>query len=360
VMTVHGAKGLEAPIVILADTTTPPKGPKEPRLLAMPVANAAPDTPDRIVWAGRKADDVPPVAEARAKAVAAAEDEYRRLLYVAMTRAADRLVVAGSRGVNRIPPGCWYELIERALNEEAIEEPADDGDGIVYRWRKSGGIEMGAAGDASATPHEQSPGWLTRNAAAETAPRVISPSLTDRTGARRAGIGDPRAMARGRTVHRLLQALPALPRERRAEAGHKHLASQKDLEAAEHQPLLSEVFAILDDARFASLFAENSRAEVPIVGFVSRNERVSGQVDRLAVTETEVLIADYKSDRVIPTKVEDISASYVRQLALYRAVLRKLYPNHAVRAALVFTAGPALIELPAPLLDAELSRLAAC
>jgi ATP-dependent helicase/nuclease subunit A len=155
-----------------------------------------------------------------------------------------------------------------------------------------------------------------------------------------------------------LQALPALPPQRRAEAARRHLARTKDLDSAEHDALLREVFAILDDARFASLFAENSRAEVPIVGLISQNERVSGQVDRLAVTSNEVLIADYKSDRVIPTKVEDISPGYARQLALYWTLLRKLYPNHAVRAALVFTAGPALIELPTPLLEAELSRVA--
>jgi ATP-dependent helicase/nuclease subunit A len=276
-----------------------------------------------------------------------------------MTRAADRLVVAGSRGVQKMPDGCWYELIERALKTDAIEEPADDGDGTVYRWRKSGGIELGAATIASGASREKPPEWLTRNAPPETAPRVISPSLTDRAGTRRARIGDPRALARGRVVHRLLQALPALPSERRAEAARKHLARANDLEPADHEALLREVLAILDDARFASLFAENSRAEVPIVGLVSPRERVSGQVDRLAVTATEVLIADYKSDRTVPAKVEEISPSYVRQLALYRAVLRKLYPNHTVRAALIFTAGPALIELPAPLLDAELSRLAA-
>src|SRR6185503_620602 len=137
VMTVHGAKGLEAPIVVLADTTTPPKGPREPRIVRIPFEKAAPGTPDRLLWAGKKADDVAPVAIARAATVLAAEDEYRRLLYVAMTRAADRLVVAGSRGVNRIPPGCWYELIEAALKPEAIEETADDGDGTVLRWRKS-------------------------------------------------------------------------------------------------------------------------------------------------------------------------------------------------------------------------------
>src|SRR4029077_5946708 len=123
-MTVHGAKGLEAPIVILADTVTPPKGPKEPRLLRLPIADAAPGTLDRIVWAGRKADDVALVAAARTTAVGAAEDEYRRLLYVAMTRAADRLVVAGARGQNRMPEGCWYQLVASALEPEAIEEPA--------------------------------------------------------------------------------------------------------------------------------------------------------------------------------------------------------------------------------------------
>jgi ATP-dependent helicase/nuclease subunit A len=98
---------------------------------------------------------------------------------------------------------------------------------------------------------------------------------------------------------------------------------------------------------------------VPIVGIVSQAERVSGQVDRLAVTGKEVLIADYKSDRNVPQRNEDISPGYVRQLALYRAVLQRLYPNHAVRAALIWTFGPALSELPAALLDAELSRLAA-
>jgi ATP-dependent helicase/nuclease subunit A len=357
VMTVHGAKGLEAPIVILADTVTPPKGPKEPRLLSLPVEKAAPGTPHRIVWAGKKGDDVPPVANARAKAVAAAEDEYRRLLYVAMTRAADRLVVAGSRGVQKMPDGCWYELIAQALGSEAIEEPADDGDGVVLRWRRSEGIEVGEATAGAEVPHEKPPDWLTRNAPAESAPRVISPSLADRGGTRRRSLGDPRALARGRIVHRLLQALPALPANRRAEAAGKHLARAKDLDAAERETLLREVMGIIEDARFASLFTESSRAEVPVVGLLAGAGRVSGQVDRLAVTASEVLIADYKSDRVIPADVENISPEHMRQLALYRAVLRKLYPNHTVRAVLVFTAGPRLIELPAALLDAELSSL---
>src|SRR3954454_8368474 len=117
VMTVHGAKGLEAPIVILADTTTPPKGPKEPRIFPLP-RNAEPGAPDRLVWAARKAEDVEMVAAARANAAQDAIDEYRRLLYVAMTRAADRLVLAGARGQMKMPDGCWYQLVDNALRPD--------------------------------------------------------------------------------------------------------------------------------------------------------------------------------------------------------------------------------------------------
>jgi ATP-dependent helicase/nuclease subunit A len=338
--------------VILADTTTPPKGPREPRLLTLPVANAPPGTPDRIVWAGRKADDVTPVADARKRAVQAAENEYRRLLYVALTRAADRLVIAGARGQNRAPEGCWYQLVESALRADAVEE--SDGEGPVLRWRRSTGVETAAVAvpAASATAH-QVPDWLrraapaVRHAAPPLAPSALGPAF-----------GHARALARGRIVHRLLQALPALPGERRAEAARQHLARAKEFEQAERDAIAREVLAVLDDPRFAPLFAPGARAEVPIVGNVSRAERtVSGQVDRLAVTATEVLIAEYKSDRFVPSRIEDIPERHVGQLALYAEVLRALYPNHRVRAALVWTAGPALSELPDSALEQALSRL---
>src|SRR4029077_19550211 len=359
VMTVHGAKGLEAPIVILADTTTPPKGPREPRLLNVPVANAAPGTPDRLVWAARKADDVAPVAAARAVAVGAAEDEYRRLLYVAMTRAADRLVVAGSRGVNRMPDGCWYQLVENALEPDAVEQPADDGDGTVWRWRKSAHEEI-ESGEAASTPvaaQHDVPDWLRRNAPEAALASTISPSSAIDHGLTRAASGDARALMRGRIVHRLLQALPAVAPEHRMESARKPFARIKDFSAAERDDIIREVLAVLNDTRFASLFAPGSRAEVPIVGLVSPAQQVAGQVDRLAVTASEVLIADYKSDRTVPRELDDIPPGHIEQLALYRAVLRKLYPNHLVRAALVWSLGPALIEVPTATLDAALSRL---
>jgi ATP-dependent helicase/nuclease subunit A len=357
VMTVHGAKGLEAPIVILADTTTPPKGPKEPRWLPLPVPDAPPGTPDRLVWAGRKADDVAPVAAARAAAVRAAEDEYRRLLYVAMTRAADRMVVAGSRGVNRIPPGCWYELIESALKREAIEEAADDGDGVVWRWRRGAAEETTAVvpAEAPVKAERRAPDWLTRAAPrAPEAARTITPSGTGT-----ATIVNPKAMARGRIVHRLLQALPPVPHDRRAEAARRYLARESGVfSEAERDAMAAEVLAVFDDPAFAPLFAPGSHAEVPVVGRLPGPIEVSGQLDRLAITETAVLIADYKTNRQPPHRLDDVPAEYVAQLALYRAVLGRLYPRHEVRAALIWTEGPALMEVPAAMLDSALSSVA--
>ncbi len=364
VMTVHGAKGLEAPIVILADTTTPPKGPREPRLLALPAAGAALGTPDRLVWAGRKADDVAPVAAARAGAVGAAENEYRRLLYVAMTRAADRLVVAGSRGVNKIPDGCWYQLIENALKPETIEEPADDDDGAVLRWRKAAldAIEQQTEIAGAPAAERDFPDWLQRNAPAEPeAAHPISPSRSagmPRESA--AGPIDPHALARGTLMHRLLQALPDVAPDRRAAAARRYLAQAADFDAAERAAMESAALRIVDDPRFAALFAPGTRAEVPIVGRIARAGKpampISGQVDRLAVTADAVLIADYKSGRA-PRRIEDVARDHVAQLALYRAVLATLYPGKPIRAALVWTDVPELMEVSQPALDAELARV---
>jgi ATP-dependent helicase/nuclease subunit A len=371
VMTVHGAKGLEAPNVILADTMTPPAGAYPPRLLALPAAEAAPGTPDRIVWAGARATDVAPVAAARDRALIAAEDEYRRLLYVAMTRAANRLVVCGAEGVRRRPKACWYDLVRDALAPDLVEEPADAGDGTVLRYRRI----AAATTEAAAPPRERAehaidlPRWL--NSAIVAAPaqaRAITPSAAhDGTATRALGIagsgeGLAAALARGQLIHRLMQSLPDIVPERRAEAGERYLARAGAMfSAAERDRFLAEVLAVLADRRFAPLFAPGSRAEVPIVGRISRGARpslaVSGQVDRLIVTPDAALIADYKTNQPAPRRPQDVPPAYVTQLALYRAVLTKLYRDRPVRAALVWTDVPDLLELSPQVLDGALAHL---
>jgi ATP-dependent helicase/nuclease subunit A len=369
VMTVHGAKGLEAPVVILADTTTPPTGPRPPRLLALPVAGA----PAGLVWAGRKDTDVAAVAAARAHALAEAENEYRRLLYVAMTRAADRLIVCGYEGLRARSAGCWYDLVVQGLEgkDGLALEPAGDGEEPIRIYRKfvAEPREPASAPARAPAPPGDEPGWLRRPAPAEPErPAVLSPSLavdeaTLRSAARKpAGEARDAALARGRLVHRLMQSLPEIAPDRRAAAARQFLArSATALDAAACERLVSETLAILDDARFAPLFAEGSRAEVPIVGRLKRDGRppilVSGQVDRLVVTRQSILIADFKTNRPAPRRIEEVPEGYVAQLALYRAVLALLYPGRPVRAALVFTDVPDLMELSADALDAALARV---
>ncbi len=357
VMTVHGAKGLEANTVILADTTTKPTGKSDPRLL--PLADGS------IVWAKGQKTDVGAMTEAREKSQAEARDEYRRLLYVAMTRAAERLMVCGAKGVNKIPEGCWYELVENALSEEATAEPAFDGDGEVLRYRKGDApaTALTKGNDNKPTTIVALPEWLKRDAARDTmAARTVTPSgFTGEDARPAAGTGAGFALLRGSLVHRLMQALPDMPADRRLKAAQDYLArAGKDLPDADRATIAAQVMRVLDDPRFAALFAPGSRAEVPIVGRLKTagvDMLVSGQIDRLVVTPHEVLIADYKTNRPAPRTLSDVPDGYIRQLALYRAVLAKLYPDRPVRAALVWTELPDLMEVSGPMLDDALVRV---
>ena len=176
-----------------------------------------------------------------------------------------------------------------------------------------------------------------------------------------------KAMARGVLMHRLLQSLPDIPRAARSEAALRHLArAAGDFGAEEQESLLGQVQRVLDDARFSELFLPGSRAEVPIVGRLKRGAfAVSGQVDRLAVTNDAVLIADYKTllrkllDRRPSGTRQKLAEAfgYIRQLALYRAVLAQLYPDKTIRAALLWTDVPDLMEIPASAMDRELAAV---
>ena len=228
VMTVHGAKGLEAPVVIMADTTTSPSDTQRLRLIHLPQGNGG----KVVVWAGRKAEDPPCVANARNAMLEETEHEYRRLLYVAMTRAADRLIVAGCMPGNRnsVRENSWYDLIRRGLaNSDLVFEEIPAGDGVVksYRRAEDATPETGTTLDTAASTPPSLPEWLHTAAPPEQIiDRRLRPSdsgmdqgKTFRTGesfALRA-----RALLRGTLVHRLLQSLPdiAIARRRDGRAG---------------------------------------------------------------------------------------------------------------------------------------------
>jgi ATP-dependent helicase/nuclease subunit A len=360
VMTVHGAKGLEAPLVILADTVGPPAGHHPPRLLELPGAGAL-GAPAPIVWAQAKATDVPPIAAARAEKVRALEDEYRRLLYVAMTRAADRLIVCGAVGQRRPPEGCWYHLVRNALEPVATKEAS--GEQEILRLC-SAALPTAAQEQLvlALEPPINPPPWLHAAAASVPDRLVLRPSASETPAHGILRDGDTRALTRGRLVHRLMQSLPDVPDDRREAAGRLYLdRAGTDFTTDERDLLLRQVLAVLNDPRFAPLASAASRSEVPIVGRIRRQRGtpvlVSGQIDRLAITAEAVLVVDYKTDRPAPRTVAEAPDSYLRQLALYRAVLAALYPDRPVRAALVWTEGPDFMEIPDEVLTTALARV---
>ena len=286
-----------------------------------------------------------------------------------MTRAAERLLIAGIEGERARPKGCWYDLVHDALVPHAEEVATTDGP--VWRYRKQPDAETSEvreAVDSTATPIAV-PSWLGADVTPVPTHQVaLTPSSTydETVGHRLALTGDDddrrRALARGRALHRLLQSLPDVPRAGREAAARGYLLRQKDdVPVDAHEQIVAEVAAVLDDSRFGLLFAAGSRAEVPIVGRIERAGRapllVSGQIDRLAVTDDTVLIADFKTNRRPPRSLDEVPPPYVEQLALYRAVLARLYPGRTLRAALIWTEAPDIMEISTEALSRALARL---
>jgi ATP-dependent helicase/nuclease subunit A len=373
ILTVHASKGLQAPIVYLPDTTRVPRDPE--RLLADA------DGESRL-WLPR-ADDASDAARTwRAEVRERALEEQNRLLYVAMTRAEDRLYVGGWVGKTRPDRGCWYDRITAGLEasiEGESQEPRRRATARTFDFTKEFGIDgwqgegfelvnegrieapaqaelaleqIAAVGDWVKTaprPEADPPVPLAPSqplpdeAASE--PRAFSPLAVD----------DRRRWQRGRLLHELLRHLPPLPSGERERAARRFLAQPgHGLAAEEIESWTAEALAVTEAPGHAALFAAGSRAEVPLIGTVTTRRgsfTVSGQVDRLAVTDREVLIVDYKTNRPPPDDKTGVALAYRRQLALYRALLAEIYPSHTVRAFLLWTAVPKLMEIDAKTLD---------
>jgi ATP-dependent helicase/nuclease subunit A len=374
VMTVHGAKGLEAPVVFLVDTTSSPADSQRLNLIHLPVGNAAPSGAGVVVWAGKKADDPPAVAAARDDMIRDTEDEYRRLLYVAMTRAADRLIIGGCMPGNRneVRPLSWYDLIKKGLEGSTLHmQPVPPPDGLVKRYSRldDKAPPAGAVAPVAAAAPIVLPSWL-RETVTDLPRResLLRPSDSEDDGNRRGpASGESEqvrqmALLRGNLVHRLLQSLPEIAADRRRDVALNYLArNAARWTEPERTALAARVLALIADPRLAALFAPGSRAEVAVAGRLKRSDGspvlVSGQIDRLMVTPAEIRIVDYKTNHNPPRRLVEAPKAYIRQLALYRGVLAKLYPNRLVRAALLWTESVELMEISGTALDAELAAI---
>jgi ATP-dependent helicase/nuclease subunit A len=370
VMTVHGAKGLEAPIVFVIDNGSQPVHPNhDPRVVSL--RDDRDGEPSPLIWA-RSARNMPAAVRRRIEALRAeAECEYRRLLYVAVTRARDRLIICGTEKkigeqdkVRR-----WHNLVTAALGSECVR--SEDALGrAAFEWRPPAGGAPAASGRQEAMAFApRRPDWLGRPPPPPPRRvRRITPSTALEGEARNIPARMPPiltggeamlAAERGRLAHRLLQSLPDIASERRRERALRYLAAAvPQWPEAERHALFDSVSAILDHPDFAPVFAAGSRAEVEIAGVIG-GAAISGRVDRLAVSAGGVLIVDYKTNRPAPETPAETPHEYVMQLALYRAVLRRVYPARTVAAAILWTDRPGLMEIPSAQLDEAENRAVA-
>jgi len=363
VMTVHGAKGLESDIVFLPDTCTVPGAKSDGGLLRSYAMgpNGAPVGEPFVLWAPRKPEDDAITELAREAYAQETAFEYRRLLYVAMTRARERLYVCGWTGVKGRMEGSWHELVETALGRIGKQAKGADGEPILRLEKKGKPRDAEKSRAAKGMPPIQK--WARTPAALERAPKRLSPSSLDEEPPVFApGAASGKAARRGSLVHRLLEVLPDLPTDRRADAAAKFLAAfADDFTKEEQDELARETLHLFELPELAPLFGPESRAEVAISGRVEIGghfENIAGRVDRLAYTEGAAWVVDYKTNRPAADTLDDVAPIYWTQMASYRALLRQGNPRIKVHCALVWTHAPTFMVLPEDRLEAQWLEIA--
>lgn len=357
VMTVHGSKGLQAPIVILADASDDPK----PRRVSFGLSMAGWDK--LPVFPLGKDERYGAIADAHDAKEAAEREEHWRLLYVAMTRAEELLIVTGTRKADELPEGNWHSAVDAVMKSMGA-----DWQDAGPRWGQK--RVHAVQGKARAAKDKVRPvvapvvvpAWA-REAAPEEArpPRPLAPSALgdDDVAAVPQGAARAAAVNRGLLLHALFERLPPVAPEMRRAAALRWLGVQAaDLDAAAHEAMVDEVLGVLDDSAHAALFGPGSLAEVPLSAVVD-GVVVAGIVDRLLVTADAVTVIDFKTGRHVPESAAVVQPAYLRQMAAYRGALAAIFPGRRIEAALLYTAGPRLIGLDDALLDAHKPGLAA-
>jgi len=387
VMTVHGAKGLEAPIVFLPDTCTTANGDSPGlKLLALESAGRQAGLPAPVVWAVKGTSGLEGLREATNARTARDTQERNRLLYVAMTRARDRLYVAGFEGRKPRPGDCWYDLIAGALGPMLASCVANGVDVRRLETQQISALETPK--DAARANHMALalPTFALKRAAAEPqlavplAPSRLEPYAPDTEGEpayrQEKAPGDsfdrpsPLRLAeggrflRGTLTHALLEHLPHILPEKRETAAVAFIERRgAGLSTAARTSIVKEALAVLTDPAFAPIFSPDSRAEVAIAATLPRPAgagpalKLSGQIDRLAVLEREVLVVDYKTNRPPPLLVEAVAPAYLYQLAAYVLALGEIYPGKQIRAALLWTDGARLMEVPTTVIQTYIRQL---
>lgn len=329
VMTVHGAKGLEAPVVFLPD-------------MLEPMTSSDQLVRDRdsgfVYWApGTVRPDF--VVAAREGERERGREEENRLLYVALTRARDGIIIGGweAKPTRRLEGSFYAHLRQSIASMDGVEE---DGQGVL-RVETAGTlppVEQGPPTPPKEVVASDIPDWLSRSAPEEPRPsRPLRPSAPDSAAMGSRAPGTPfsvasAALKRGRLAHRMFEVLPAVPPERRAAAIDRLADGYPDLAPDAVRLLADEVALVMAMPALAPLFGEDAMAELSVTGEIC-GIGVAGQIDRMHVGDGRVLIADFKTGPRPAATPE----AYVRQMALYAALIQQIYPDHAIETWIVWS-----------------------
>jgi ATP-dependent helicase/nuclease subunit A len=359
VMTAHGAKGLQAPLVMLADAAVDPT--RSPRsTLKWRAGDMANELP---VIRPRKGEATGPLAALVEETAARDLEEHWRLFYVASTRAEEQLVIAGSLGplAKGEPPGqSWYAAAARAMTALGVE-----GEGTREFVGRVPQKPVAAAkrGARTVVEHAAIPDWARQPAPRDARPpRPLAPSSLGEDAVADAPPSPAmRAAAeRGRLIHALFERLPVVAPDARAAAADRWLASAGGVEGApERTAIAGPVLAVLGDPHLAELFGPDALAEAPIAAVLPDGFVVSGTVDRLLVTPDLIRVIDFKTGRSVPETAEAIPPYHLKQMAAYAAALDVIFPGRRIEAALLYTSGSVLYPLPEALLAAHKPGFAA-
>ena len=344
VMTVHGAKGLEAPLVILADAThDPARAGRHPVSVTLPIAG------HRVpVVRPRGEELVEPFATLDRHRKASDLEEHWRLLYVGLTRAAERLVIAGVKPRGDPVENSWHRRTATALASLGAE-PMIDRWGARLRWRGSVPVKPRRLRAGRRLLEAPSiPDWVRQPAPHEERPsRPLAPSsiIADREPLPPPSVEQRAAAERGSLLHILFERLPGVvPAERRPVA-LRWLDRAGVSDEARRAEIADAALAVIEEPRFADLFAPEALAEAPIAATLPDGRVIAGTVDRLCISEEVVRVIDFKTGRSIPAGVTDVPPAHVAQMAAYAAALGVIFPGRRIEAALLYTAGPRLIVI---------------
>jgi ATP-dependent helicase/nuclease subunit A len=339
VMTVHGAKGLEAPIVILPETM---KRKNEFKGEILPVT-------DSVIWKPPSAATPASVVKLRDAVLAKQNEERLRLLYVAMTR-AERWLIVGASGDVGDGMDSWYNIVATGMKEQQAVT-AVSGDLEVQRvshldWD---GLDLVKKGEAIAPvvivpkfgPLPDIPRVKTISPSELPGAKVLPGDVAD---------DDEDAKERGTQVHLLLEHLPRAKREDRAGLGHALVPTDT--------VLTDSVIRLLDQSDLAHLWTSGALTEVPITADLPGLGRIHGTIDRLILTPTTVLAVDYKTNRIVPDSPAQTPLGVLRQQAVYDAALRQVFPDRQIEVAILWTTTSQLMALPATLLHETMTGLA--